>query len=249
SAASETVVIPPDGVGTPSLSPNPSHDGAYTVSWSSASRATYYRLDEKAGQGWGQVYSGSAHQWSASGKADGTYKYKVRPCNDGGCASWSGTATETVSPPPQPPNPPPVPPNPPCPHQPCRQPKLDPAGGASALTVTYTYDAYGNLAKVKNAADGTVYWQADTGASVPAVSPWGTAQAWTLGNGIHVKRRQDPRTGAITTITAGPGENSAARVSLAYGYDARGNASEAYDVLTGVGYKAGTTTYDGLNRL
>src|SRR5690625_4718309 len=171
SAASAAVVTPPDGGGTPRLSPNPSHDGAYSVSWSSASRATYYRLDEKAGQGWGQVYSGSAHQWSASGKADGTYKYKVRPCNDGGCASWSGTATETVSPPPQPPNPPPVPPNPPCPHQPCRQPKLNPAGGASALTVTYTYDAYGNLAKVKNAADGTVYWQADTGASVPAVSP------------------------------------------------------------------------------
>src|SRR5690625_278241 len=48
SAASETVVIPPDGVGTPSLSPNPSHDGAYTVSWSSASRAPYYRPAEKA---------------------------------------------------------------------------------------------------------------------------------------------------------------------------------------------------------
>jgi YD repeat-containing protein len=99
-AATEAVSLPPGAASKPTLSPNPSHTGAFTVSWSPAARATSYRLDQNAGSGWGQVYSGAKRQWQASGKGDGSYQYRVRPCNSVNCSDWSASAAETVSLPP-----------------------------------------------------------------------------------------------------------------------------------------------------
>ncbi|MDN5850458.1 MAG: hypothetical protein L0H63_12620, partial [Nitrococcus sp.] len=114
------------------------------------------------------------------------------------------------------------------------------------LEVLYAWDASGDLASVTNAHTGTVYWQ--LAGVADEVSAWGAAQRWTLGNGVTVRRLLDPATGRVTSITAGP-NYSALRVSLAYARDARGNVTEAFDILTGVGYKSATTHYDALDRL
>lgn len=77
--------------------PSTSSTGAYTVSWNSISNATGYELQEQInGGGWATADNGSTLTWSASGKPNGTYGYRVHGCNVSGCSPWSGTGTVTV---------------------------------------------------------------------------------------------------------------------------------------------------------
>jgi len=81
--------------------PGSSATGAYAVSWNSISGATYYLLQEQfAGGAWSTVQNSSALSWSASGKGNGTYGYRVRACNVTGCSGWSATGTVSVAVPP-----------------------------------------------------------------------------------------------------------------------------------------------------
>jgi len=78
---------------------NPDGDGNYTVSWSVADGATTYQLQEDDNAAFSsptEVYSGSGTSTSISGRAPGTYHYRVRGSNSFGSGGWSGTQSVTV---------------------------------------------------------------------------------------------------------------------------------------------------------
>src|SRR3546814_2659108 len=61
--------------------PTGSSNGNYTVSWSTVSGATRYRLDEKVETGsWSQILEGSATDLEFYARAPGSYSYRVRAC-------------------------------------------------------------------------------------------------------------------------------------------------------------------------
>jgi YD repeat-containing protein len=89
--------------GVPALNlPSGNTTGSYTVSWTGA--AASYNLQEQLDGGtWSTVYSGSAGSQAISGKTNGTWGYRVRECNGGGCGAWSATGSVSVLlPPPAP---------------------------------------------------------------------------------------------------------------------------------------------------
>ncbi len=100
SSGGVTVTIPPSGA--PSLSvPATSNTGSYTVSWSGVTGATSYALQEQInGGGWSTIQGSAAISLAISGKASGSYGYRVQGCNAGGCGPWSGTGSITVTLPP-----------------------------------------------------------------------------------------------------------------------------------------------------
>ena len=65
-----------------SAEPNPSATGNYTVRWTAPALGTSYRLEESAdgGANWTPVYSGTALEHAVTGKADGTYHYRLSAC-------------------------------------------------------------------------------------------------------------------------------------------------------------------------
>ncbi len=67
----------------------------------------------------------------------------------------------------------------------------------------YAYDGSGNLAKVSNANDGTVYWQPQTGAGYPAMNALGQMQAYVLGGGLNIERLHDAATADFGTLGSG----------------------------------------------
>jgi len=78
--------------------PGTSNTGAYSVSWSGVSGAGSYTLQEQTNGGaFGTVQSNAATSWSTSGKANGTYGYRVQACNAGGCGPFSSTGTISVA--------------------------------------------------------------------------------------------------------------------------------------------------------
>ncbi len=94
---SETVSAPavPGGL---RANPNPSHNGAWSVSWNGAAGAGSYRLQESAnGASWTLKYNSTGHSWSTSNRANGSYRYRVRAYNRvTGYSAWSAIASETV---------------------------------------------------------------------------------------------------------------------------------------------------------
>ena len=91
-------VLPP---AVPSLNPisNADGDGNYTVSWSSAARATGYQLHEDDNSGFSSpatVYSGASLSWSATNKGQGTWYYRVRATGPTGTSGWSATQSTSV---------------------------------------------------------------------------------------------------------------------------------------------------------
>ena len=68
------------------------------MSWTTSSGATRYELDEQVNGGaFTMVQNTAATSWTASGKASGTYAYRVRACNSAGCSAYSPTGTVSVS--------------------------------------------------------------------------------------------------------------------------------------------------------
>jgi len=97
--ASVQVTLPP--ASAPALSaPASGGTGTYTVSWSAVAGATSYQLEESAnGGGWSLLQASGATSLGFAGKAPGSYTYRVRACNVGGCGAYSGSGTTTVEPP------------------------------------------------------------------------------------------------------------------------------------------------------
>jgi len=99
-----TVTLPP-GIPASISVPSTSSTGSYTVSWGSASgTVTAYELYEATNPGFsGQTlaYSGTSTSAPISGKGEGTYYYRVRACNSGGCSDYrtGANATSVLFPP------------------------------------------------------------------------------------------------------------------------------------------------------
>jgi YD repeat-containing protein len=97
STATITVAVAPGSAPTLTV-PASNTSGAFAVSWSSVNYATSYTLQEQVNGGaWASAYTGVAKSWSTSGRAAGTYGYRVQACNSNGCSGWSSTKTTTVS--------------------------------------------------------------------------------------------------------------------------------------------------------
>jgi len=89
---------------TPTLNAiNNSGGGNYTVSWNAASGADTYTLQEADDAAFSSpvvAYGpGSGLSWSASGKAAGTYYYRVKASNSYGDSGWSNVQSVFVQPP------------------------------------------------------------------------------------------------------------------------------------------------------
>ena len=79
---------------------NADGDGNYTVSWNASANATSYLLQEDDSAAFSSPetrYSGSGTSWNATGKAVGTYYYRVQAANAYGSSSWSETRSVIVS--------------------------------------------------------------------------------------------------------------------------------------------------------
>lgn len=91
------VTLPPTGVPTLTV-PATNSTGSYSASWTAVPAATRYELQERAGGGsWSLIHDGSATSKAMSGKAVGTYEYRVRGCNVGGCAGYSAIKATQVA--------------------------------------------------------------------------------------------------------------------------------------------------------
>lgn len=94
---------PPSTPGTPTFtylshaSINSDKDGSFTVNWTASSgNPTSYELQQRLNSGtWSNVYTGS-NTSNARSVEDGTYDYRVRACNVGGCSSYTVYSTVTV---------------------------------------------------------------------------------------------------------------------------------------------------------
>lgn len=90
-------LYPPGGALTPTVAAQ-STTGSYTVSWTAVGTATSYRLEESINSGaWAQIQDAAAISRAITGKAAGSYGYRVRACNAAGCGGYSGIATTLVT--------------------------------------------------------------------------------------------------------------------------------------------------------
>jgi len=91
-----TEIDPPAAV--PILTaPGQNIDGSYTVSWTAVATATGYKLEESTNGGaWTLIHNAATRSKALSGKAAGSYRYRVSSCNAAGCGPFSviGTVTE-----------------------------------------------------------------------------------------------------------------------------------------------------------
>lgn len=82
----------------PSLSvPQYGDNGSYGITWSTSAGASRYELEESAAGGaWTPSYAGTGMSMAFSGRAAGTYGYRVRACNPVGCTGYSSNGAVTV---------------------------------------------------------------------------------------------------------------------------------------------------------
>lgn len=95
-ARNETIQFPPPASISFDTNPN---NGNYTVSWTAATGAASYTLQESAnGGGWTPVYSGSALSFAETSRDGGSYTYRVQACNASICSGWTNSATLGITP-------------------------------------------------------------------------------------------------------------------------------------------------------
>jgi len=84
--------------GAPSLSaPSTSATDSFNVSWIAVGAATRYELEESANGGaWTQIQNNGSTSKLITGKANGSYGYRARACNDAGCGPYSGVVLTAV---------------------------------------------------------------------------------------------------------------------------------------------------------
>ncbi|WP_158635301.1 hypothetical protein [Luteimonas cucumeris] len=78
--------------------PERSTTGSYNVSWAAISGVSAYVLEESSNGGaWVEVYSGTALNWDASGKAHGSqYGYRAKACVGSVCGNYSTAVTVAI---------------------------------------------------------------------------------------------------------------------------------------------------------
>ena len=76
---------------------NPEQNSYYTVNWNSVAGATSYELSEQFNeQDWTVVYSGALLTKDFSGKAEGTWSYRVRATDGSDWSGFSGVQSTNV---------------------------------------------------------------------------------------------------------------------------------------------------------
>jgi len=92
-SAATQVTLPPAEAPTVSA-PSSAPYGNYTVSWTTVAGATSYALEESInGGGWAGSYSGTLTSNAYGSRPAGSYVYRSRACNAGGCGPYSATAS------------------------------------------------------------------------------------------------------------------------------------------------------------
>ncbi|UGB47239.1 hypothetical protein LQ772_08140 [Frateuria edaphi] len=78
--------------------PTSSSTGSYTVSWTAVSAASSYKLQEQVNGSttWTSITNTTGTSFALSGKANGTYGYRVMACNANGCGPVSAAKSVTV---------------------------------------------------------------------------------------------------------------------------------------------------------
>ncbi|MGN7726482.1 RHS repeat protein [Luteimonas sp. 22616] len=100
-AVAKTVVVTLLPTTPPTLTvPATNTTGSYTASWTTVATATHYKLEEGIGSTWTPVQDTAAMSKTLSGKAAGSYSYRVSACNDAGCTATSLEKTVVVTLPP-----------------------------------------------------------------------------------------------------------------------------------------------------
>ena len=91
------VLLPP--ASAPTLTaPATNTTGGYSVSWTAITAATRYELEQRKDAGtWSNIHNAAATSKALTAQTTGAYDYRVRACNDGGCADWSALASTVVS--------------------------------------------------------------------------------------------------------------------------------------------------------
>jgi YD repeat-containing protein len=96
SAIVTTAVTLPPGSAPALTVPASNGNGSFSVSWGAVATSTRYELEEQVASAWTQQQSTSALSKALTGRATGTYPFRVRACNEGGCGAYSATGTVTV---------------------------------------------------------------------------------------------------------------------------------------------------------
>ncbi|NHA16189.1 RHS repeat domain-containing protein [Thioalkalivibrio sp. XN279] len=88
--------------GVPTLTaPASNSTGNYTVSWTAVSGATRYELEQRLNGGsWSLIHNAADTSKALSGQGNGTWGYRVRACNSGGCGAYSAIKSTVVTLPP-----------------------------------------------------------------------------------------------------------------------------------------------------
>src|SRR5699024_5419125 len=84
----DTSTLPPASALSRSA-PATDDDGNYTVSWGSVGTATSYMLQEQTDGSWDTIHTGVGTSQAVTGKGNGSYGYRIKACNPGGCSGWS----------------------------------------------------------------------------------------------------------------------------------------------------------------
>lgn len=98
SPVTSTAVTRPPAAAPTLTAPAANTTGSYAVNWTAVTDATRYQLQERlAGGSYATIHNASGRSKAVSGKATGTYQYRVRACNDVGCGSYSAAKSTKVT--------------------------------------------------------------------------------------------------------------------------------------------------------
>ncbi|MDW2981379.1 MAG: hypothetical protein WBG81_09410 [Rhodanobacter sp.] len=150
--------------------PASSSTGSATLSWSAASLATSYTLQQSGNGGvsWSTAYTGSGTSAALAGLADGSYVYQVQACNTYGCSAWkAGSTTLVVT------------------HPPTTAPTI--SAPASSASGSYTVSWSGIAGPVSYTLQEQVNGGAWTTVQTNALTSWSTS---SRGNGSYGYRVQ-----------------------------------------------------------
>ncbi|MEN5118216.1 hypothetical protein ABE488_12930 [Luteimonas sp. TWI662] len=98
-SAEKTVVVTLPPTTPPTIStPATNSTGSFAVSWGSVASAARYELQERLNGGsWTLAHNAAGTSKAFADKAAGTYQYRVRACNAGGCTGYSPVGSTQVA--------------------------------------------------------------------------------------------------------------------------------------------------------
>ncbi len=91
-----TVLLTPQVPTSVSL-PSASVDGSYNLTWQNGGGLPdRYMVEERTSGAWSEVQNASSLSFTASGKTDGSYEYRIKACNSSGCSEFAPVVSVAV---------------------------------------------------------------------------------------------------------------------------------------------------------